>query len=123
VCVICLLSLAALLYFLDGLPNTRVFLGGSLFLIGLLTFAPDSLVSATAAIDFGTKKGASTASGLINGAGSLGAVIGGTIPGFFQKQWGWHGVFTFLAASVLVAGLLLLPKWNALPHKSRPSMK
>jgi sugar phosphate permease len=36
----------------------------------------------------------------------------------FQKQWGWHGVFTFLAAAVLLAGLLLLPKWNAVPKEN-----
>jgi OPA family sugar phosphate sensor protein UhpC-like MFS transporter len=115
VSVICLLLLSAILYFLDDLPANRWMLGTSLFLIGLLTYAPDSLVSGTAAVDFGTKRGASTASGLINGCGSVGAIVGGTIPGFFQQQWGWHGVFTFLAAAVLLAGLLLLPKWNAVP--------
>ena len=52
-------------------------------LIGLLLFGPDSIISGTAAIDFGTKQGASTAAGIINGMGSVGAIIGGTIPGFF----------------------------------------
>ena len=115
VAVICLFLLAGLLYFLDDLPSSRWMLAGSLFLLGLLTYAPDSLISGTAAVDFGTKKGASTASGLINGCGSVGAIWGGTIPGFFQQQWGWSGVFTLLAAAVLVAALVLLPKWNALP--------
>jgi OPA family sugar phosphate sensor protein UhpC-like MFS transporter len=86
--------------------------------MGLLLYAPDSLVSGTAAVDFGTKKGASTASGLVNGCGSIGAILGGTIPGFFQKTWGWDGVFTLLAGSVLLAALLLLPKWNALPSRA-----
>jgi len=57
---------------------------------------------------------------LINGCGSVGAIVGGTIPGFFQKQWGWHGVFSLLAAAVILAALLLLPKWNALPSPARP---
>jgi len=118
VSVICLFLLSIVLYFMDDLPTNRWMLGGSLFLIGLLTYAPDSLVSGTAAVDFGTKRGASTASGLINGCGSVGAIVGGTIPGFFQEQWGWHGVFTFLAAAVLLAGLLLLPKWNAVPESN-----
>jgi sugar phosphate permease len=39
------------------------------------------------------------------------------VPGFFQKQWGWDGVFTLMAGSLLVAALLLLPKWNALPKE------
>ena len=52
---------------------------------------------------------------MINGMGSIGAVIGGTIPGFFKESWGWDGVFLFLSASILIAGILMIPKWNALP--------
>ena len=113
--VICLFLLAGLLFVMDSLPANHMTLGASFFLLGILLYAPDSLVSGTAAIDFGQKKGASTAAGLINGCGSVGAIIGGTIPGFFAKQWGWGGVFNFLGCSVLMAALLLLPKWNALP--------
>ena len=118
---ISMLLLAIILFFF----NSLVALGGSLvsaavlFLIGFLIYGPDSLVSATAAVDFGTRKGASTSSGIINGMGSIGAVIGGTIPGFFKESWGWDGVFTLLAASVLIAGILMLTKWNALPEKLR----
>jgi OPA family sugar phosphate sensor protein UhpC-like MFS transporter len=119
VSVICLASLAVVLFILDKLPVTGWMLGGCLFLIGILTYAPDSLVSGTAAVDFGTKRGASTASGLVNGAGSVGAIVGGTLPGFVQKQWGWQGVFTLLAVAVLLAAVLLLPKWNALPAESK----
>ncbi len=120
VSVICLLLLGVLLYFFDDLPASRWMLGGSLFLIGLLTYAPDSLISGTAAVDFGTKRGAATASGLINGCGSIGAIVGGTIPGFFQERCGWHGVFTLLATADGLAALLLLPKWNALPAQAAP---
>jgi OPA family glycerol-3-phosphate transporter-like MFS transporter len=66
-------------------------------------------------VDFGTKKGASTASGVINGMGSVGAILGGTLPGFFNKQWGWGGVFGLLGGMVFLGGLMLLPKWNAVP--------
>jgi OPA family glycerol-3-phosphate transporter-like MFS transporter len=120
VSVLFLLSLSVVVFFMNDLPPTRFVLGASLFLIGFLTYAPDSLISGTAAVDFGTKKGASTASGLINGFGSVGAIVGGTIPGFFQKQWGWQGIFNFLAAATLIAALVLLPKWNALPATAPP---
>jgi sugar phosphate permease len=53
---------------------------------------------------------------LINGCGSIGAIVGGTIPGIFHQRWGWNGVFVFLAGSLVIAGLLLLPQWNALPQ-------
>jgi OPA family glycerol-3-phosphate transporter-like MFS transporter len=113
--ILCLAGMSVLLFAIDKLPASKAWFGTCFFMMGLLIFAPDSLVSGTAAVDFGTKKGASTASGLINGCGSIGAIVGGTLPGFFQKRWGWDGVFTFLAGSVLLAALVLLPKWNALP--------
>lgn len=116
--IICLVLLAATLFMMDKLPPSKVALGGCLFLIGLFLFAPDSLVSGTAAVDFGTKKGAATAAGIINSAGSFGAVVGVGVPGLLQKQWGWDGIFTFLAATVLLAALLLLPKWNAVPKET-----
>lgn len=116
--VISMLLLAVLLFFFNDLASVQssIVTAILLFFVGFLIFGPDSLVSATAAIDFGTRKGASTASGLINGFGSIGAVVGGTIPGFFKESWGWNGVFVFLSASVLIAGILMIPKWNALPE-------
>jgi sugar phosphate permease len=116
--IISMLLLAVLLFFFNDLAaaESKLVTAGLLFLVGFLIFGPDSLVSATAAVDFGTRKGASTASGMINGMGSIGAIAGGTIPGFFKDSWGWDGVFTFLAVSVLLAGLLMIPKWNALPN-------
>ncbi|MBI4663704.1 MAG: MFS transporter [Verrucomicrobia bacterium] len=117
--VFCLLISAVLVYSLDKLPGTKLMLGLCLFLTGFMLFAPDSLISGTAAIDFGAKKGASTAAGLINSCGSIGAIAGGTIPGFLHERWGWNGVFVFLSVSLLIAGLLLLPKWNALPSDKK----
>lgn len=115
--IISLLTLAVLLFFFSDLTalHSRLVTAGFLFLVGFLILGPDSLVSATAAVDFGTRKGASTACGVINGLGSVGAIVGGVLPGFFKDSWGWDGVFSFLAASVLIAGLLMVPKWNALP--------
>jgi OPA family sugar phosphate sensor protein UhpC-like MFS transporter len=115
VCVICLVLLGALLMAFNHFPVSRLTLGMSFFAIGMLLFAPDSLVVGAAAVDFGTKKGASTAAGVINGMGSIGAILGGTVPGFFNERWGWDGVFTLLGGMSLLAGLILLPRWNALP--------
>ncbi len=116
-CVISMFVLAILLFFFNDLASVHSSLvsAGLLFSVGFLIYGPDSLVSATAAVDFGTRKGASTASGVINGMGSIGAIAGGTIPGFFKDSWGWDGVFMFLSASVLIASLLMISKWNALP--------
>ncbi len=77
VCVIFFLLLSVLLFLFNGLPANRIALGLGLLGIGFLLFAPDSLISGTAAIDFGTQKGSGTAAGLINGVGSIGAAVGG----------------------------------------------
>ncbi len=119
VAIFCLLIVALVLFVLDKLPATRLALGSCLFLLGLFLYAPDSLVSGTAAVDFGTKQGASTAAGIINGAGSIGAILGVGIPGLLQQRFGWNGVFVALAISILVAAGLMLPKWNALPEPGR----
>lgn len=114
---ISMMLLAVLLFFFNDLASMQSMTVSViiLFLAGFLIYGPDSLVSATAAVDFGTSKGASTASGIINGLGSIGAIAGGTIPGFFKETWGWDGVFILMSVSVLIAGLLMISKWNALP--------
>ena len=124
VCVIALVLLGAFLLVMDDLPATRGVLAASYLLIGLLVFVPDTILNGPAAVDFGAKTGAGTAAGFVNGAGSVGAILGGTIPGFFAQRWGWGGVFSLLGAMALAAALILLPKWNALPatpaSKSQP---
>ena len=118
VSIICLLLLAGLLLSLDYLPSTRWVLAAGLFLLGFLAYAPDAMIAGVAVVDFGAKKGASTATGLVNGFGSLGAMVGGVTPGLLQESWGWQPVFTCLAVAAFVAALLLLPKWNAVPPTS-----
>jgi OPA family sugar phosphate sensor protein UhpC-like MFS transporter len=117
ICVISLLALSLVTFSFDGLTGGESvwMMSGALFAIGFLLFGPDSLIVATAAVDFGTKKGASSAVGLINGFGSIGAVLGGSLPGIISQRYGWDVLFYILGAAVLISGLLLLPKWNAVP--------
>jgi MFS transporter, OPA family, glycerol-3-phosphate transporter len=120
VSIICLLLLGVLLISLEHLPSTRWALGASLFLIGFLTYAPDAMIAGVAVVDFGAKKGSSTAAGLVNGLGSIGAILGGVIPGLMQEDWGWESVFAWLALAIFVAAALLFPKWNAVPPTTPP---
>jgi len=84
-----------------------------LALIGFMTFGPDTLVSGTAAMDFGSRRGASTAAGFINGMGSVGAAIQGVLVGLIAHRAGWHAVFTVLIAFALVAAAIQATMWNA----------
>jgi OPA family sugar phosphate sensor protein UhpC-like MFS transporter len=81
-------------------------------------------VAGAASIDFGTKKGASTASGLVNGFGSVGQIFGVTLPGWAGKLLGqghdiWNPIFLWLGVALGLAGLLLLPQWNRMPATVR----
>lgn len=116
VSVVSLLVLAVLLYCLDDIPATAFSYAVALFFIGVFLYAADSLLSGTSAVDFGTKDRAATASGLINGSGSLGQILGPAIPLFVPKSWGWHEIFMLLSLFVLAAAVLILPKWNAVPR-------
>jgi OPA family glycerol-3-phosphate transporter-like MFS transporter len=124
---ICVLSLFCLAIFMPAfryLPPTRLAVGSGMFLIGFLIYIPDSLVAGAAAIDFGTKKGASTASGLVNGLGSLGQIVGVTLPGWAGSVVGkghdiWNPIFLWLGVALAVAGFLLMPQWNRLPPTAK----
>jgi OPA family sugar phosphate sensor protein UhpC-like MFS transporter len=125
VSVLALFCLAALMTVFPFLPLARLGMGFGMFVMGFLMLIPDSLISGAAAIDFGTKRGASTASGLINGFGSLGQMIGVTLPGAVEAALGkghdvWRFIFVGLGVSLAMAGLLLLPQWNRLPPATQP---
>jgi OPA family sugar phosphate sensor protein UhpC-like MFS transporter len=125
VAVLTLLGAAVVLAGFNSLPATELALGLGFFGIGFLIHIPDSLVSGTAAVDFGTRKGASTAVGLINGFGSLGAVLGVTLPGWIRQVAGsdgdrWQVIFLGLGAALVLAAVLLAPQWHRLPGTGKP---
>lgn len=122
ICIILLpLSGLILLYLgnIDSLSISAVAV--ALFFLGFAAFGPDSIISGTAAMDFGTKKGAATAAGFINGMGSIGAVLGGSLPGYISDRWGWETLFYVLAGLVFLAAILMLPMWNRIPPSAAES--
>lgn len=123
VCVIFLFALSLITFSFGALTRSgsAVMMAATLFAIGFFLFGPDSVVVATAAVDFGSKKGASSAAGFINGVGSVGAVLGGSLPGIISERWGWEPLFWVLGGFVMAAALLLLPRWNAVPGSSSDS--
>jgi sugar phosphate permease len=84
-----------------------------LALVGFMTFGPDTLISGTAAMDFGTRRGAATAAGFINGMGSVGAAVQGILVGWVAMRFGWPAVFSLLVAIALCGAGLQAAMWNA----------
>ncbi|WP_155718407.1 MFS transporter, partial [Pseudomonas fluorescens] len=112
-CVLSLLALTvALALFMGALHTGSVVLVMTLlFVMGLTLYGPDSMISSTAAIDFGTAKAGATAAGFVNGCGSVGAILGGLLPGYFDTVT----VFIVFAGAALFSSLVLVPYWNARP--------
>jgi OPA family sugar phosphate sensor protein UhpC-like MFS transporter len=122
VSVLSLFCLAALMVIFPYVPISRAGMGLGMFVMGFLIFIPDSLISGAAAIDFGTKRGASAASGFINGFGSVGQMLGVALPGALTSYYGaganiWPTIFVGLGVSLAIAGLMLAPLWNRVPSQ------
>jgi OPA family sugar phosphate sensor protein UhpC-like MFS transporter len=115
VCVISLLAaagvMAAGLLKIDNLWLMRAYF----FMVGVFLYGPDSMISATAAIDFGTKRGAGAATGLINGIGSFGAVLGGYLPGVLTSESDWSPLFAISLFGLAISAIVLMPLWRTRP--------
>ncbi|MFC9553825.1 MFS transporter [Rhodococcus sp. NPDC056960] len=112
----CVLSLAALVTILalftplTGTGKAWVMVA-VLAVIGLTIYSADAMISCVSAVDFGTSKHAGAASGIINGCGSVGAILGGLLPGYLTTSTLFYG----FAVAAFLAMLLLLPHWNRMP--------
>jgi OPA family sugar phosphate sensor protein UhpC-like MFS transporter len=93
-------------------------MGAFFFLVGVFLLGPDSMISATAAMDFGTKRGAGTATGFVNGVGSLGGILGGYLPGVLTTGSDWSPLFYVFLFGLVASALLLLPLWRVKPPTS-----
>ena len=80
---------------------------------------PLTLISSVSAVDFGKKDEASSAAGVVNGFGATGQIIGLSIPGIISVRYGWDALFIGFGIFILIAALILLPKWNAVPAKTK----
>ena len=125
VVVIGLISLAVILFSFNSITATNSRLAMMLILAatGCCLFGPDSLISSTCAVDFGTKDGAGSAAGFVNGMGSVGQIIGLSLPGVISEHYGWNVLFIGMGCFVMLAAILLAPKWNAVPATAGDSGK
>jgi len=105
-----LFGLGLALLLCAALPPHDVWLTvGALALVGALLFGPDALLSGAAAQDVGGAAAAATATGLVNGVGSLGGMLEGLSLPAISAQFGWRAMFPLLAGLALCASLALIP--------------
>ncbi len=106
-----LISTIGMIFTLWGNP-----FGLALF-VGLISFAvigTHGMLSGTATMDFGGRKAAATAVGLIDGLVYLGTGVQSLSLGFITT-WNWNYWPVFLIPFVVLAILLTIKIWNAFP--------
>jgi sugar phosphate permease len=82
----------------------------ALSLTGFMLYGPDALVSATGAIDVGSRKYALVAAAIINGMGSVGSVLEEFVIGWIYNEHSPTSlgcIFGFLSVSAVIATLIM----------------
>jgi OPA family glycerol-3-phosphate transporter-like MFS transporter len=112
--------IGVVMYF--NLLTSPILVGTCAVLLGLLSISIHSLMSGTAAADFGGRKMTATASGITDGFVYLGTglqslVLGNLLSEKSPESWQWWPAFLipFALASVLLA----LKMWKSLPEATR----
>lgn len=107
--IVSLIGLSVSLAVCAALPPGEVWLTVlCLALVGAFLFGPDALLSGAAAQDAGGAA-AATATGLVNGVGSIGGMLEGLTLPLISAHFGWQAMFPLLAGSALCAAISLLP--------------
>jgi sugar phosphate permease len=105
-----LLGLSLSLFLYMGLSKLGVLANVfGLACIGALLFGPDALLSGAAAQDAGGVRAAAMAAGMVNGVGSLGAILEGFAVPRISRHFGWQALFPVLVVLALAAALSLSP--------------
>ena len=93
--------------------------------IGLLVAGPDALLGSSSIADTCEAAGYGSevlgaASGLVNGAGSVGAVLQGALTAYVADRYGWGALFGALAAACACGTACML---MSVPKQSKASLK
>ena len=100
------------------LPLSPWWMGGLVFLLSLSVIGVHGLLSGTATMDFGGRRAAATATGVIDGFVYLGTAVQSLALGFLtSRSWAWWPIF--LVPFAVIGALLCLRIWNAKPKSAR----
>jgi sugar phosphate permease len=89
--------------------QTAIWHFSALAVIGALLFGPDALLSGAAAQEAAGDEAAATATGMVNGLGSAGALLQGAVTAGVHEAFGWHGVLHVFVGLSLLASACLVP--------------
>jgi OPA family glycerol-3-phosphate transporter-like MFS transporter len=102
-----------------NLFSLPVLVGVSALLIVAAVTGVHSLMSGTAAADFGGRKATATCSGIVDGCVYLGSSVQSVAVGFLTQHRGWQWWPVFLMPFALVGGIIAWRIWHELPAATR----
>ncbi len=103
------------------LTSSPVIVGSAAVLISMAVIGVHSLMSGTAAADFGGRKATATSSGIVDGFVYLGSGIQSFSLGYLTS-WDWHWWPIFLMPFALLGTYLALKIWKELPEATKKYM-
>jgi OPA family glycerol-3-phosphate transporter-like MFS transporter len=100
------------------LTSSPLIVGAAAVLISMAVTGVHSLISGTAAADFGGRRATATSSGIVDGFVYLGTGIQSFSIGFLAS-WDWHWWPIFLMPFALIGMFLALKIWHELPEATK----
>ncbi|MBS2017566.1 MAG: MFS transporter [Deltaproteobacteria bacterium] len=104
--------LAAVLVIAHGGARDPLVVATLIGVAGFFLLGPYSLLGGAITLDVAGKRGASTAVGIIDGVGYLGASLSAAVLGSVSKRAGWSRAFDVLAAVIALAIVVALVWWR-----------
>jgi sugar phosphate permease len=118
--VVMLACLGTLAWLYPRIPVDNWVLGlVCLAAVGYFTYGPHVIMVAAIPMDFGTRKGASSAAGFIDGLGYVGATLTAIVSGWLIDNYSWDAAFNFWIASTFIAAGLMAILWRYKPSKEK----
>jgi len=118
--VVMLACLGTLAWLYPRIPVDNWVLGlVCLAAVGYFTYGPHVIIVAAIPMDFGTRKGASSAAGFIDGLGYVGATLTAIVSGWLIDNYSWDAAFNFWIASAFIAAGLMAILWRYKPSREK----
>src|SRR5436309_10646079 len=98
--------------------SSPLVVGSAAIFISMAVIGVHSLMSGTAAADFGGRKATATCSGIVDGFVYLGSGLQSFSLGYLTS-WSWRWWPIFMMPFALLGGLIALKIWHELPEATR----
>jgi OPA family glycerol-3-phosphate transporter-like MFS transporter len=117
--ILCGLVLTLALLMAATLFSEPLIVGWSAVLIVMASIGITSLMSGTAATDFGGRKATATCAGVVDGFAYIGSSVQSFSLGFIITRGGWHWWPLYIIPFAVIGLMLALKIWHDLPAATR----